>query len=485
MAQPARIDAAQPVFGATGGTSRLEVIRGSAQDQDARDSTIAATPESGTDDRFAQSIFYTADGGETWQHTCSPAESAYGMTCSVTLPTVFGSDPAVWWDASGNAYFENMLICSTLGLFNINYAIVVAKSSDGGATWTGQGVVIDNWGTGTIEDKNFYAIDRWLSSPYNGRHYTCWDRANNEKFAWSADSGATWTEVNLPNIAGGTDLGCEIAVEDSGRVHVVFDTLTCSGSTCSNERMFHTVSTDGGASWSTPVLVRDLDLVSFSGANTPGPQDSRGINPFGSVDVDSTGGTCDGIVYAAFSDFTTGTAENTDVFLSRSLDGGATWQTPVRMNDDGAGGNAQFHPFMAVDQSTGDVIAAWHDARNDVNNNAVDIYLARSTDCGQTFEANIQVTKPSSEFNNSGISSSNLNTSDNPGANANQAGEYLGLDVLNGTAYVAWTDTRHFFPSFTGESQKERRPGRSHPGRSASAARGEPLPWQRTHGGRH
>jgi len=33
--------------------------------------------------------------------------------------------------------------------------------------------------------------------------------------------------------------------------------------------------------------------------------------------------------------------------------------------------------------------------------------------------------------------------------------EYMGLDVLDGTAYIAWADSRHFYPASTGESQKE------------------------------
>jgi hypothetical protein len=414
----------------------------------------AANTFSGCSGDSTQSIFYSADGGATWDHTCSPSQAAYSLNCS--LGTVFGSDPAVWWDGGGNVYLEHMLICSFFGLIN-QYAVVVATSSNGGTSWSGQGVVVNSWGGSTIEDKNFYAIDRWPSSSYQGHHYTCWDRDNNEKFAYSANSGATWTEVDLPSApVGGVDLGCEIAVAKNGTVHVVFDSLSCGSSDCTDERMFHTRSTDGGVTWSTPVQVQDFNLVGFSGANTPDVQDSRGISPFGAVDIDGSGGACDGTLYAVFSDYEVGgSASTTDVWVRRSIDNGATWLPAVRVNDDGAGGNTQFHPFLAVDQSSGDVVVVWHDARNDVQNRAVEIFLARSTDCGVSFESNVQATAPSAEFNNSGISSVNLNTSANSGANPNQFGEYLGLDVVSGTAYLAWTDTRHYFPSFTSESEKE------------------------------
>ena len=171
------------------------------------------------------------------------------------------------------------------------------------------------------------------------------------------------------------------------------------------------------------------------------------------MDVDNTGGTCDGTVYAVFGD-TSSSASASDIFVSRSTNGGASWQTPVKVNDD-ATSRTQFHPFLVVDQSNGQVVVAWHDARNDSNNRKVDFFTARSTDCGQTFQTNVQASAASSEFNNSGISYSDMNTTDNSNANPNQYGEYLGLDAQNCKAYMAWTDTRHYFPSSSTESQEE------------------------------
>jgi hypothetical protein len=409
-----------------------------------------------------QAAFASTDGGVTWSMTCPPDHEDFGFgVCEfIGMPgIVIGSDPALSWGADGVVSLEYMLVCVDGllgGLLGMDFGIVVSHSSDAGATWTTGGTVINTWGAGTIQDKEFFDIDRNAGSPYVGRHYTCWDTANNEQFAWSADSGSSWNQVDLPAApTGGTDLGCEIAVEKSGAVDVIFDTLTCSGNDCTNEEMYFTRSTDGGASWGTPVRIRDFQLASFSGANKPGPQDERGINPFGAIDVDNSGGACDGTLYATFTDFVTGTVENTDIFVSRSTDHGATWSAPVRVNDDGEGGASQFHPFLVVDQSDGSVVVVWHDARNDAANHQIDIYLARSTDCGLTFEPNIQVTVPSAEFNDSAISWTNVNTADNSGRNPNQFGEYMGLDVLNGTAYVAWMDSRHYFPSNTTEAEKE------------------------------
>ncbi len=409
----------------------------------------------GTCGNGIQAVFFSGDGGDTWGYTCTPDQTGYaGMNCS---GSVFGSDPAVYWNDNNEVFINYMLLCNTTATA---YSMVVARSADGGATWNGQGVIRNSWSSGELEDKNFYVIDNHTTSPFYGRHYTCWDRNNNEKMAYSSNNGATWTEVDLPASTGSGsgsrfDLGCELEVEDDGTLHVVFNTLSCQA-TCNNEEMFHTVSTNGGVSWSTPTEVRDFSLVAFSNNSNPDAQDERGIGPFGAIGADNTGGPCDGFLYTTFGDYVAGEDENdTDVWVSRSTNGGTSWAAAVKVNDDGLANRSQFHSFLQVDQSTGDVVVAWHDARADAGNDAIEIYAARSTDCGLSFETNVAVSAPSGEFNNAGISSSNENTIDNPNNNPNQYGEYLGLDAQNGKAFIAWTDTRHFFPNFSSESQEE------------------------------
>ena len=147
--------------------------------------------------------------------------------------------------------------------------MVVARSADGGATWVKQGIIKNAWAHGDPRGQELLRHRQHPASPFYGRHYTCWDRDNNEKFAYSSNNGVTWTEVDLPTAPfGGIDLACEIAVQKNGTVHVVFDSLTCTRHLLRRAACVYTRSTDGGVSWSAPVQVRDFNLVGFSGANT-------------------------------------------------------------------------------------------------------------------------------------------------------------------------------------------------------------------------
>jgi BNR repeat-like domain len=389
-------------------------------------------------------VYYSANGGATWQTACAPGSLAYTGIGDCYGFFDYGWDPVVVWDDNNQVFLNHTMVCSD-GRITYGTAIVTARSTDGGASWTAHGVV--------SESDFFYKlysshmVDNSPASPFHGRHYSCWSLEGDGKISYSTDGGATWTQVDLPSpLAGSFDGACEMAVEDDGTLHVVLDS---SG-------MFHTRSTDGGLTWSAPVLVRSFNMSAASGGTCPYAQNQRCIRRFGAIAVDNSGGACDGRLYAVFTDHAPGGNVNqSDIFLSRSVDGGATWSAPVKVNDDGLPNRVQFQGAVQVDPSNGQVVVAWRDARNHVLNDATDVFTARSTDCGVTFKANVQASQPSAEFNNSGISWSNHSTFTNPNAYPDQTGNYMGLDVRGGKAYLAWPDTRHFFPSFTTEPQKE------------------------------
>jgi hypothetical protein len=109
------------------------------------------------------------------------------------------------------------------------------------------------------------------------------------------------------------------------------------------------------------------------------------------VDTDSLGN-----VYIAYTEGPTWdhagggapSLEYTEVYLTKSTDWGATWSTPIRMNEVTTG--VQRMAELHVDGNDR-VHVAWIDARN----SAWDIYYTYSDDYGVTFHPNIRVTTES------------------------------------------------------------------------------------------
>ncbi len=123
----------------------------------------------------------------------------------------------------------------------------------------------------------------------------------------------------------------------------------------------------------------------------------------------------DGVVYLAFAGWS-GSTTGDDIYFTKSSNGGRSWSTPTRVNDDG--GNApQAQPNLALD-SANNIYIAWTDMRNGNN----DVYFSKSITGGLTFSANVRV--------NDVITNS-------------QSEPDLAVDPVNAhLVHVVWTDTR-------------------------------------------
>jgi len=124
-----------------------------------------------------------------------------------------------------------------------------------------------------------------------------------------------------------------------------------------------------------------------------------------------------GHIYVVWSD-QRNSLDNTDVFLIKSVDGGETWATPVQVNNDSTNRH-QFFPWIAIDPASGFIYIIFYDRRN-TSAVSTDVYLARSTDGGQS-------------FSNRKISESSFSP--------NQKvffGDYINIAALNGKIYPIW-----------------------------------------------
>ncbi|HEY2094030.1 MAG TPA: hypothetical protein VGJ81_19330 [Thermoanaerobaculia bacterium] len=415
------------------------------------------SPKGGSSQTYGTEALYgSTDGGATWTYKCAPWPASLngGVTGAVAY---YGSDPAVAWDNQGRAYAVYMLISQNSNGSFVGAAIVAARSTDSGSTWSSLGTIVNNIANPTsFDDKEMVDIDlspgpsSTLSHP--GRIYVVWDEGNVERIAHS-DDGTTWTTVLLPATGiGQYSIGGDVKVGPDGTVYVIWNRLVYSGNNQTSEVNVFSKSVDGGATWSSPVSVATLALLSFGTNNTPPSQDDRGINSFGSLTLDSNSASAYfGRLYVAFSDFPSGTTSgtNTNTYVVTSTSGGTAWSPRVKVNDD-TGTATQFFPWAAVDESDGTLNVAWYDTRADATNKEAQFYYARSSNGGTSFEPNIVVNDNGGSVWNNAVNYSDENSSDNASYNANQYGDYSGIIAVNRKVLPLWTDSRQFYPTSPG-----------------------------------
>lgn len=138
----------------------------------------------------------------------------------------------------------------------------------------------------------------------------------------------------------------------------------------------------------------------------------------------------DGSLHAMFDSKFPQTQGDSDVYYSRSLDGGKTWSPLDALNDDDpALLHAQLLPNLSV-APDGRLDAVWWDFRNDPGTHVNDVYHASSTDNGETWSKNRRVTDRSNN-RKIGSWSTNFDMRQPPG-----------IVSTNEFTVVAWDDTR-------------------------------------------
>jgi len=311
-------------------------------------------------------FYYTSnDGGITW--TVNTLTSSFG---------VWG-DPVIDVDTFGNFYFTHL--SNTPGGNWID-RIVCQKSSDNGSTWS-DGSYTGLNGT-KAQDKQWTVVDR-----NNNNIYMTWTEfddygSNNPSdssrilFSKSVDQGATWSSPLKINVVDGDCLdedntvqGAVPAVGPSGEIYV---------SWAGPNGIVFNRSNDQGDTW----LTNEISIDPMPGGwdfHIPGLDRANGL-PITKCDL--SGGPNHGTIYVNWSDQRNGT-DNTDVWMCQSTDGGDTWTAPVNVNDD-TSNNHQFFTWMDIDQTNGHLYFVFYDRRNHTDNQT-DVYLAISSDGGNTF----------------------------------------------------------------------------------------------------
>lgn len=333
----------------------------------------ATTP--GTRPRSSNWAYVSTDGGLTWKGAPAPNPEKRVQGDDVV---VFGRD--------GTA-FHAYIAFDGIRVERPDRAVtgVWIRRSEDGVSWEPAVPIIDHLNTVIpFEDKPWVVVDKAAGSPHRSNVYVAWTRfdvygSKNPAdrsaiwFARSRDGGRSFApatrisdETGDAQDSDGTLEGAMPAVGPKGEVYVVwagpkglsFDRSDDGGWTFGKDRVIGTLA--GG--WDLPV---------------PGLERHNGM-PVTMTDLSN--GPNRGSVYVAFVDERNGDA---DVFVMASRDGGATWQPPVRVNDD-AKGAAQMYAWMAVDPADGSVNLVFHD-RAGLTGTMTGVTIARSVDGGKTF----------------------------------------------------------------------------------------------------
>jgi hypothetical protein len=326
---------------------------------------------------------------------CAPLaySSADGLAWTkAALPRVWngtafgiGFDPGVDVDKNGTFYF-------TYGVAPLSgsypNAVVAVKSTDG-VNWTQLTPVTFNRNR-NFDDKYYLAVDR-SASAFANRVYVSWDRnqGNNQILLLSSSSngGATWTtpvKVNDGTSKFERVIGAYPAVDQA--TGVVYD----SWHDYAKDIIFVDKSTNGGGTWGTDVAAAHTHTgfgldIGCVGGRSQGPAHALKVGPSGTM-------------YLVYADAVTG--RGFDVLLTKSTNGGATWSAPVTLDDD-AGAADQFHPTLSVESNGlgGDkVTVTFYDRRDDPANCQAHVYATQSTDNGATWAVNVRETSASSNF---------------------------------------------------------------------------------------
>jgi hypothetical protein len=274
----------------------------------------------------------SGDGGTTWSHGFMP-----GLTATSGTPDATGgpfervSDPSVAYDARHGVWLASSIPLEPTTL--LVPFVFVSRSTDDGVSWTDP-VTIPPPAKKVNLDKNWTACDNTASSPFYGHCYTEFDNfgeSDLEYMSTSTDGGATWSTPVSP--AGKPHgLGGQPVVQPNGTVIVPFEALN---GTISAFR-----STDGGNTWTRASIVSRIAFHPNAGGLR--------TSPLPTAEIDGAGN-----VYVAWEDcrFRTKCASN-DIVFSTSANG-VSWGDPLRVPIDPATSTVDhFIPGIGVDRST-------------------------------------------------------------------------------------------------------------------------------------
>lgn len=309
-------------------------------------------------------------------------------------------------------------------------SVVLARSSDQGATWTSSTVAPAVVPPTPDEAAANFVPDLFVS-PFGDAPRTVWVSWRRSFTEASEKTTEGWAAKSTD---GGKTFGAELrAMEKNPGFDAPRIVEDVEGTVYWFQRERPASGAEGEAPKPSPLLMaRSDDGGGTWRQSDVGQADVVMEEPLAAVSPDGD------VLYLAWAD---GRNADLDVFFMRSTDGGDSWSTPLRVNDDPVKNKrSQKWPRMSV-APNGRIDLAWYDYRNDAKDtpkddvefflgDTNDVYLASSGDGGKSFGENVRMTGTSVD-RKLGTYNVQYFVEVPPGLGSGEDG-----------AYVAWSDTR-------------------------------------------
>jgi hypothetical protein len=323
----------------------------------------------------AQSVgaAYTVDGGATWTQVVIPFTRCSGAAPGSTGDYERASDPWISFGPDGTAHYMALVTDNSV---NEN-AMLVARSTNGGATWSLPVVIARSPAQDPTKRSLFHDKNTITADPHDARFvYATWTLFRSGfvslVFSRSTDGGLTWSPplpiATMGKVASGERAtfrqGAQIVVLPNGTLlnafyRSIFDTAAFTG------RLEQAVlrSTDRGRSWSRV----DLPVASFEGTAAFDPELFIPVRDAGTL-PSIAASRISNRAYIAWQDAeVNGEGQRqVSVRVAMSSDSGRTWSAPKRVNEGDVAPTVQaFLPTVAVN-GQGTVGVLFYDFRHDV-----------------------------------------------------------------------------------------------------------------------
>ncbi len=302
----------------------------------------------------------------------------------------------------------------------------VYRSTNNGMNWSAPILSVSG------NDRNHVTAEYTGNGPYANYVYAAMTPGN---FARSTNAGLTWTTTFSPS---NSLPGCYIAVgpdgaTDGGCVMYVTNTGSSNGGRIYN---FYR-STNGGANFT--LMSSQSGWTGYVGYYTGSRHTINNVrtDSHPKIAMDNSNGPYRGRLYCVnASNDPPGNGNKPDIWLRYSTDQGATWSSGIRVNDNpNPTLSDQWFPEIFCERTTGKLYIHWYDDRANPATFQTAIYGTYTTDGGQTFVTNQQISNATFPFPNP------------PAAPNSYRGDYTTVTANNPkVSFSIWGDHRNATP---------------------------------------